>query len=395
MNKKFSVIILCYRHFEYLHSAIESVLQQNYDNIELIVSDDHSDGFPFDDIGSFIQERKKENVTNVVIRQEKENSGTVRHINHAVKDASGDYIVLLAGDDALYDKDVLSNYVTHFQSAPKDCLVEMAQTAMYDEQLTTVLDYYLKDAVRRAIEETASDGSKLRRMLIKYGACLPSTSTCFKRRFFDEVGYFDERYVLVEDYPMHYKLAETNRIIHYADFLAIKHRSGGISHGQSNTLSKSRILYLTDTENMIKEIVMPNLNCLDEHDRDVVRTRQMRQLLSIQYQKARSENNYLKLLWLAIKNPAIAYKKIRSRLYAFADVKGKYFLFGALGLFFCARTLVEIIEASVFTGYDSQKLYGGILSCAWLFVGIWGLTILIRCFDRIFVSIETEPEREK
>jgi hypothetical protein len=33
------------------------------------------------------------------------------------------------------------------------------------------------------------------------------TSTCFKRKFFEKFGKFDEQYQLIEDFPMHIRLA--------------------------------------------------------------------------------------------------------------------------------------------------------------------------------------------
>ncbi len=76
----FSVIVLCYRKFEFVYEAIDSVLKQKYSNIELIVSDDGSDEFPEEKILNFIKANKKENISRVIINHEKKNLGTVRHI---------------------------------------------------------------------------------------------------------------------------------------------------------------------------------------------------------------------------------------------------------------------------------------------------------------------------
>lgn len=42
-----SISILTYRNYRYLYEALESVFSQDYSNIELIVSDDGSDNFPW------------------------------------------------------------------------------------------------------------------------------------------------------------------------------------------------------------------------------------------------------------------------------------------------------------------------------------------------------------
>ena len=59
-----SISILTYRNYRYLYEALESVFSQDYSNIELIVSDDGSDNFPEDEIRTYIQKNKKNNIKN-------------------------------------------------------------------------------------------------------------------------------------------------------------------------------------------------------------------------------------------------------------------------------------------------------------------------------------------
>ena len=42
----FSFGIVCYRNWEFMKETIDSVLMQDYSQIQLIVSDDGSDNFP-------------------------------------------------------------------------------------------------------------------------------------------------------------------------------------------------------------------------------------------------------------------------------------------------------------------------------------------------------------
>lgn len=94
-----SISILTYRNYRYLYEALESVFSQDYSNIELIVSDDGSDNFPEDEIRTYIQKNKKNNIKNVIVNHEKVNQGTVKHINKVIDLANGDYFAALAGDD--------------------------------------------------------------------------------------------------------------------------------------------------------------------------------------------------------------------------------------------------------------------------------------------------------
>ena len=314
-HELFSVIILCYRHFEYLPSAIDSVLAQDYPNIELIVSDDGSPNFPKEELEAYIAQHKGDNITQVTIRQQPQNGGTVRHLNSAIQACSGAYIISLSGDDNLYNERVLSSYVEGFRNAPENCCIEMAHSGMYDEDLKVLTSYYLKPDVQQAIEATKTDSAPLMEALIRLGACLPSTSTCFKKEFFQRFGAFDERYTLVEDFPMHIRLAKEGWIIHYANFVAIKHRHGGISHGQSDTLSRSQVLYFEDSRNMIENLTLQNLQAVSPKEGKKVSFRKKRERDWINFQLAKSEKKPLKMLRLAARHPAYSLSTVLQRLF--------------------------------------------------------------------------------
>lgn len=263
-NEIISAIILCYHKFDFAYDAILSILEQDYESIELIISDDGSPYFPEEDIRKFILKNQKSNVVNVIYNHENENVGTVKHLNHAISLTNGAYIMALAADDLLFDKSVLRNYVMGFRHADKDCYIEMAQTAMCDYDMEKIEGYYLQPQIREILEQTEKgDLSNQLFSLLAYRPYLPSTSTCFKKEFFSKFGKFDERYVLVEDIPMHLRLARESWKIHYENFVAIKHRTGGISHGNTDGLSKSKFLYLKDLLNIRQNEIVPYYHMID------------------------------------------------------------------------------------------------------------------------------------
>jgi glycosyltransferase involved in cell wall biosynthesis len=296
-DKVFSVVVLCFRHFEHLNNAISSVLSQDYKRIELIVSDDGSDNFPTEEIHRFIEKNKTPNICSVTVRQESENVGTVKHLNHARHCCHGDYIVFLAADDMFYNERVLSSYVQGLEDAPSNCYIEMAQTAMYDEHMGVLTEYYLKKPVQDAIEATVKDSTELMRMLLRYGPCLPSTSTCFTADFFTRFGDFDEHYQLVEDFPMHFRLAKENWVIHYANFVAIKHRHGGISHGQKGARTTTVLRYYTDLYQSMVKLILPAINIyLPENEAKHVRRNWKKQQLWIEINSFKKQNATWKLI---------------------------------------------------------------------------------------------------
>lgn len=262
-NQIFTVIILCYRNFEFLYEAIDSVLNQTYKQIELIVSDDCSPNFPANEVSEYIKNHAKENIVSYFVNHESHNLGTVRHINHALSLSQGNYICFFAGDDAYYDANSLQNYVDRFNRNGDRYLVQMAHTAMYDRTLTRLRSIYMKPPIQSILEKENHD--ELFKWLSN-SACLPSVSTCYKREFFKKFGEFPNDYFLVDDVPTHIRIARNHIPICYGDFFATKHRDGGISHGATGALSTTKIKYYNDLKRIYYDI-LKDTNQLDRNER--------------------------------------------------------------------------------------------------------------------------------
>lgn len=91
-----SVICLCYNHGRFVKEAIESVLEQTYGNVELIVVDDKS----MDDSVSVILEVLKDH-PEVVFIQHTKNLGNCKSFNEGWRKAHGEFFIDLAADDKL------------------------------------------------------------------------------------------------------------------------------------------------------------------------------------------------------------------------------------------------------------------------------------------------------
>lgn len=90
-----SFILLTYNQSKYIDEAINGALEQDYQNIEFIFSDDCSVDDTFEKISHITNGSKR----NIILNKNKDNLGLTAHFNKALSMSSGDIIVCAAGDD--------------------------------------------------------------------------------------------------------------------------------------------------------------------------------------------------------------------------------------------------------------------------------------------------------
>lgn len=95
---RFSIIITAYNIEKYIEKSIESVIGQTFKNCEVIVIDDCSSDGTLDKIRKF---------KNIKVIEHKENRCLGGARNSGVKNAVGEYIIFLDGDDYLNNPEVL------------------------------------------------------------------------------------------------------------------------------------------------------------------------------------------------------------------------------------------------------------------------------------------------
>lgn len=93
-----SVICLVYNHADYLEEALCSVLEQSYEQWELIIVDDASTDDSWERIETLVRQWKDSRITTITHRKR---VGNCRSFNEALKLAKGAYVLDLAADDVL------------------------------------------------------------------------------------------------------------------------------------------------------------------------------------------------------------------------------------------------------------------------------------------------------
>ncbi len=97
MSIKASVLLLTYNQERFIQDALNSILNQDYENLEIIVSDDNSRDGTWESIQNIIANHPKKK--QVILNRNDKNLGVVGNYNKAFSLSSGDLIFTAAGDD--------------------------------------------------------------------------------------------------------------------------------------------------------------------------------------------------------------------------------------------------------------------------------------------------------
>lgn len=204
---KVSIITSCFNRETTIRDAIESVISQNYPNIEYIVIDGASNDKSIEIIKQYQQ-----HIAKFISEKDK---GMYEAINKGIKQATGDIIGLVHSDDFLYSKDTITHIVQQFERTGADLI--------YGNGL--FVDFYNTNKIIRNWKSGVYSKKKIR-----YG-WLPLHPTVYiKKDCFQQLGLYDESFKIAADSDLLIRyLYESNLKISYLDEYIIKMRMGGLS----------------------------------------------------------------------------------------------------------------------------------------------------------------------
>lgn len=269
-----SCIIPTYEKFiGYLYESIGSVFCQDYDGIELIITDDASTNFDQEAIEQYIIRNKGNNIVNYKVLHHEHNLGTVGNLNKAISQASGEIIMILSSDDRFHSSDVISRIVERFADTQCDVLVcsrmkcsedlkkevRLMPHPSYVKLINTKLDTAQKQFKALALERSYEFAS---------GAAM-----YYRKQYIDSFQGYDNRFILWEDGPFISRTTRTGTCIQTAyDIISVDYRSGGVSSRKSKKeKSKTQSTIAVDYSNLIRYEFMTNLDRFTFAERSIIK----------------------------------------------------------------------------------------------------------------------------
>lgn len=262
-DKLVSVIICCYKNYNVLGRAVQSVLIQDYPRIELYIADDHSDFFNEYSLLKMIEKEKGENLESVIIRRNPINLGTVKNIKSAVESIKGDFYITLGADDAFFSETVISDFMSVCQVHP-DAQWMCGKAAMTSPDLKTIYRYFPEADDIPFLEERNAE-NLFSRWCRKSFVVTPAM--CFKKGLMDQVGGYDDKsYRYMEDWPLILRLLRKGIMPYYINTVVLSHSMNGISNNNGENGIKIRKTFLEEKYHMFRTEVDPYIDRLTAID---------------------------------------------------------------------------------------------------------------------------------
>ena len=212
---KISILTICYNRVKTIEETIQSVLSQDYPNIDYILIDGAST-----DGTQAVIEKYQNQLTTYISEPDK---GMYHAINKGLAMATGDIVGLVHSDDTFYDEKVISKMVEAFSNAPD-------ADAVYGDGL-----YVTNDETQKIVRNRIGGHFSLRKL---ENGWLPLHPTVYiKRNVLEKYGLYDTTFKIASDteFLLRYLYKEKIKIA-YLPIYFMRMKMGGLSTSKSKAI---------------------------------------------------------------------------------------------------------------------------------------------------------------
>lgn len=226
---KVSIHIISFNQKDYIAEAIESAVGQDYENLEVIVSDDASTDGTADIIAAY-QLRYPNRLVAIL---NKNNVGITANSNRGLRACTGQYIAFQGGDDVLLPGKIAAQ-VKWFEKDEKRVLCGHQVEVFYEDGSRP------PHLLTRGIAEGAGSDQ-----VIRNGWVYAATATMVRTEKIPPHG-FDEALAVVSDYMMWIEVLARGGIYGYVNGTYARYRR------HSTNVSNNHLIMLSDMERTLR-----------------------------------------------------------------------------------------------------------------------------------------------
>lgn len=207
-----SVVVIAYQSEKYILETLESIKNQTYSKLELIISDDCSGDNTVALAKKWSQENEQR-FSKVTILAGEENLGLPGNFNRGFAASHGKYIKLIAADDILVPECI-------------EVMVTECEAKQYSLLLARMKSFYKGDDLKEMPINREFYGmdaeEQYKHLLVVNEGTAPTVM--YRADLLKQMHGLDERYRLMEDYPFWLKVTKAGIKMNLCDFVAVHYR---------------------------------------------------------------------------------------------------------------------------------------------------------------------------
>lgn len=244
-----SIVVITYNSEEFVAETLDSIQALDYPRIELIIADDCSSDATVSRCKEWLAVQADHfEITRLIASSI--NTGTSANCNRGLHQAKGTWIKFIAGDDILDPQ---------FFMGMKDLLIAK------DIHVVAGQIFKFSNNIKEASQswpnfEFPKNYSIQRRRQVVKGLLL-APSVVLRKSTLDSLGGFDQRYRILEDDPMWFKLTLAGYAFHYSAQSKVFYRqhAASVNSIEARQLYYRKPVFLNDLINFGKEVRFPVL----------------------------------------------------------------------------------------------------------------------------------------
>lgn len=225
-NKLVSIVLISYCNIKGIYETLDSILLQNYDPIEIVISDDGTPNFSveIERIQTYIEEHQHGNIVNVTINALPLNGGTVKNLNSGLSLVNGEYVKLISAEDLFSSENTIRYFVDFMETHSFDVCFSRVRGVRPDGKYVYELsscDSDYQKLMKYSVNEI--------RNYLFVRNFLPAPASFMRRELFEKYGLFRKETRLIEDYPYWLYLTSQGVPFGFLDKVLIDYRLSGVS----------------------------------------------------------------------------------------------------------------------------------------------------------------------
>lgn len=227
-----SIAVTSYNHGRFIEYALDSVLQEDYPNKEIVVIDDGSADNSAELIRNWVEKNKANIHVTFICR---ENKGLAYTLNELIAKSKGKYIALLASDDAFCNNGLSKRYHAIQQT---NKLVAVGDCKVINDEGRVTHQSWMKDIMKRNAGVYKTERGMMKEILVN-----PSFSgsvLLIDREVYNKIGNYPGNFFAEEWF--FYQRCAAKKYIVYIDEIVSEYRRHDTNTSGKNVAGRKHLV---------------------------------------------------------------------------------------------------------------------------------------------------------